>query len=1030
MIFSNTRAVLAVAFVAGLLALLPVFVLADELEPAVVETGAAAAVSGTENSVNFNETSSASVDPMVTETSTTKNTNESGASDVTVAATNTAESTNDTTADATTGDNVAVGGEGASVSSGTAYASGNAVNIINTNIIDANGLLLFKDFFTSLGIDLRDFDLSFFSGQPTSCLTCGGDLTVTTGNTASLTNNVMVTASTGGNTASTTDGTAAITTGNAYASGNAVNLVNTNIIRSNYLLVGINNFGSLAGDITLPNADFFKALLARNSGLSGAATVNATNTAVVANGTSALAGTGENGALGDGATVGSGTALAGATTVNQVNSSMIGGANIFFLFRIWGEWTGAVHGLPEGMQWRETPYGIEFVNDAGVATGTNSLTSECTTCSNALSVTSANTANVTNNVSVFALTGDNYAASGSGAAAIQTGDAYASANTVNVINTNIIGTNWILAIFNIFGNFSGNIAFGHPDLWLGAAAEVRSQTVPNSPVTYHFTVSNRGDADATNVRLSTDFVKEYLKFDTGSETTNGVSFNLGTIAKGDTKEFAYTALAGAVPRGSSVSVPLSATVTSTETDNNGTDNTDRLAVIIMNPRKSSEYAYTLDPFLRMVKTANTSATTTPASIDYRITIENLGGPAYNVVATDVLKGPDGKVVKTQVWNLDTIVSNEELTITYTAKFGSALPPGMYTNTMTLTGMKNYPNNMNAPYFEKVEASHTVLVTSEPQPQVLEVPEPYMLDDWTCEAYLTTYIRPGENNSQEEVMKLQKFLHNNGFGPLTLTGIYDAQSIEAVKAFQKKYNTEILSPWGYERPTGFVYITTRKMVNNLVCDGTTTFDLSAEQKAEIEVTKHLIFKLRTPIDSTIDNVIPANDDIVPLPELPPGIEVGGVPAPTPPQVVKSWSWLDFLSSLVLTAHAETSVKSVTSATASSGGQSVKSGETVTTGNASASVHTNINTNSDGGKVEVKIETEHDGVVAQEAFTKEVKKGESVSITVATTSVSKGKSAVLATATTSVNRIATSTPVERRESRVFSFFKRAFARLWWW
>ena len=218
----------------------------------------------------------------------------------TVMSANTASTTSRTSATATTGNNSASGTSKADVATGDAYAAANSVTIVNTNIIDSTGLLEFSNLFSALGIDLRGLDLSYFTAPSTgstscSLSACGGALSVATHNNATTTNSVSVIANTGGNTASAS-GSAGVTTGNAYASGNAVNLVNSNIIRSNYLLVGINNFGNLHGGIVLPGASFFETLLAHNSPFTGSTNLLNESVGNVTDSTAARADTGGNNA--------------------------------------------------------------------------------------------------------------------------------------------------------------------------------------------------------------------------------------------------------------------------------------------------------------------------------------------------------------------------------------------------------------------------------------------------------------------------------------------------------------------------------------------------------------------------------------------------------------------------------------------------------------------------------------------------------------------------------------------------------------
>ncbi len=62
----------------------------------------------------------------------------------------------------------------------------------------------------------------------------------------------------------------------------------------------------------------------------------------------------------------------------------------------------------------------------------------------------------------------------------------------------------------------------------------------------------------------------------------------------------------------------------------------------------------------------------------------------------------------------------------------------------------------------------------------------------------------------------------------------------MKSFQSKYAGEILTPWGITQPTGSVYHTTKKKINELTCDGVGTFNLTNEQIEEINS-----FKAATP-----------------------------------------------------------------------------------------------------------------------------------------------------------------------------------------
>ncbi|OHB21896.1 MAG: hypothetical protein A2939_01345 [Parcubacteria group bacterium RIFCSPLOWO2_01_FULL_48_18] len=89
-------------------------------------------------------------------------------------------------------------------------------------------------------------------------------------------------------------------------------------------------------------------------------------------------------------------------------------------------------------------------------------------------------------------------------------------------------------------------------------------------------------------------------------------------------------------------------------------------------------------------------------------------------------------------------------------------------------------------------------------------------------YLKEYIKYGRKNNPEEVTKLQEFLNNYMGEALPLTGFYGQLTREAVNRFQVRYSDEVLVPWlpyglqSATTPTGYVYKTTKRWINMLVC----------------------------------------------------------------------------------------------------------------------------------------------------------------------------------------------------------------------
>jgi hypothetical protein len=98
-------------------------------------------------------------------------------------------------------------------------------------------------------------------------------------------------------------------------------------------------------------------------------------------------------------------------------------------------------------------------------------------------------------------------------------------------------------------------------------------------------------------------------------------------------------------------------------------------------------------------------------------------------------------------------------------------------------------------------------------------------------YLEDFLRIDWQNDTIEVLKLQIFLKEvEGFTDLPITGVFDQRTFDAVAIFQERYKDDILTPWGHTSHTGFVYILTKKKVNEIVCQR--EFPLTGLEEQEI------------------------------------------------------------------------------------------------------------------------------------------------------------------------------------------------------
>lgn len=127
-----------------------------------------------------------------------------------------------------------------------------------------------------------------------------------------------------------------------------------------------------------------------------------------------------------------------------------------------------------------------------------------TTVDTSLTVNSTSTAAVTSTVELDANSGDNEITDNDGPVKIITGNVVAAANLFNIVNTNIIGNGWTLAIVNIIGNWTGNLvlpSLTHPQNVTSAGtcqSGCPQLTVGNGNYDNSLTINSSNDATVTN----------------------------------------------------------------------------------------------------------------------------------------------------------------------------------------------------------------------------------------------------------------------------------------------------------------------------------------------------------------------------------------------------------------------------------------------------------------------------------------------------------------------------------------------------
>lgn len=576
-------------------------------------------------------------------------------------------------------------GAGVVIDTGNAGATATSVNDMNTNIV---GTDVEKEIVTKDGSDSEDVDLlgMFVAGDVGSADIEAapdgesGGLSVENGNVATVENTVTADAETGDN-AIEGGGDAAITTGDASAFAVAVNIVNTTLVGSNGLLAIVNIVGDYIGDVILPG----EGLLSFGDGnMGGLETVGNENEAIIENTVTAAADTGGNAIEDSGtATVETGDAVAVATSETVANTNFVGDNWLIVVVNVFGQWLG---GIVDGED-ADGDGVIGFLFGGGDGDG-----GDCggTDCGDIVSVTGKNVAYIKNTVIATADTGGNMIA-GADDSAIATGNASATAAAFNFVNNNVVGSNWLLGIVNVFGSWGGDLVFAYPDL-VTSVGDGRESAFPGDTLEYEVRVENGGKADAENVKVSfriPDSSEFRSAADGAHRDGDTVSWTIDGLEKGVSKSFSVkVSVRGDAPDGEELIAYAQAETGTAEKhpENNVSDDSTRIDIP---DTRITEFDTDDDPYhtgLRVRRSKPEGIHRGGEAITHWITVENTGKhDAREVVVSDAFETPDGTTIATPLWLVGDIKSGKGVRVEYTVVIPDQVGAGQYRYTAKAEG---------------------------------------------------------------------------------------------------------------------------------------------------------------------------------------------------------------------------------------------------------------------------------------------------------------------------------------------------------
>jgi hypothetical protein len=359
--------------------------------------------------------------------------------------TSAASISHDINADATSGSAiVANNSQAGSATTGSAASTATILNVANANGLSANS---FDTFECNVNGDVEQ-DLVIDPGSllPICTTTTVGSNDQSSPNQSlqsgaslvDILNNIVLSANTGDATVDNNTEAGSATSGDATALANIVNIVNSSITAQNSFLGIINIYGSLKGNILVP-----QSLVDSLVGTSGASVIPA-GTTTIDNNINATATTGEANVAGNvvGGSAATGDATTSLTVLNLTGQEVIAKNSLLVFVNVLGKWMGLI--VPAaGSNTALLGGGVQN----GSANGAIGATEQ----------TGGSTVNIANNVNVNATTGNANVTGNIQAGDATSGNAKAGVNVLNVTNSNFLLDNWFGVLFiNVLGSWLGD----------------------------------------------------------------------------------------------------------------------------------------------------------------------------------------------------------------------------------------------------------------------------------------------------------------------------------------------------------------------------------------------------------------------------------------------------------------------------------------------------------------------------------------------------------------------------------------------
>jgi hypothetical protein len=342
-------------------------------------------------------------------------------------------------------------------------------------------------------------------------------------NIATTTNDSYLRADTGKNKASFNTGSGIITTQNAKGTGEIVNIINLNNIKTSDpglpSSISAENANTGADSNNLSKVNVNEQL-----------TVHLSNNSKTINQVEAEVNSGQNDAnynTGHGIIL-TGSASLGLNFVTMANTNLVGAQKFYANWQnIYDNYNGNIDLTSEAAA-NLSPLSDMMIDASNKSTGADSTNQAIVNVNDQTNIITKNSGKINNEVNASVTSGKNKTNNNTGTGSVASGNVNSSVNVVNFLNSNVVSSNWWLKTLNVFGDWKGNIKLPKmpkPNLqqsqstaqgvntWTG----VDSTNAANINVNDSTTIANANEAViANNVSIKTNTGNNETSYNGGS----------------------------------------------------------------------------------------------------------------------------------------------------------------------------------------------------------------------------------------------------------------------------------------------------------------------------------------------------------------------------------------------------------------------------------------------------------------------------------------------------------------------------------